>query len=626
MPIESFQVKKATLNRSKKPTSLATESYWPTSLWLSKTLEPPLSTPPLSPADMRSPTLKTFKRYYDEDDDSDDDQPLSSLLQKKISLLNDEEEEGDDELIPIAYLNAKPLLSAAEKYKAKEKLLSNLNEDQGGSVEIFQAILNRACPTLLDKSLIPHLLKTARQPKGRRQASSKQKTEAAQEILKEISISYPVMFEGCLKDIVQEISKENDNISIEELELLAEISKSNPGQKTYDRKVINHLRSYVIDGDITQAEPASIVLGNMKNADAVLMDLVDNLCDGLKLNKPNLLATLSCLSQFAMYTPNVITPVIDLVADFVEKNLLTARTKTFSDSNPEWVVYDALPNLSKEKIIGVRLLVNYLEACKTEQVPDEHTVTKVFSILWDLLERTCDNAFADNTNSAETSHLRLGASQSIIKLVETNKYMHELTVSKYERLSYTLQDTCFYVRSEFAEFLMKGLQTNEIHSRYYAFLFVCAHEPEAALLKQIRSFIQKRLGVFKTKQDGSSVLDTSLVRLIHLLAHHPDFTVSVEDLAIFAQYIRFFLSCVANSDNVSFLYHLAQKIKLSKDMVSDELSHNSYLLSDMTSMLIKTRCKEASWALNAYAGHVSLQSKLYRSLPTGSVQNEVIIH
>lgn len=95
-----------------------------------------------------------------------------------------------------------------------------------------------------------------------------------------------------------------------------------------NRKVINHLRSYVIDGDITQAEPASIVLGNMKNADAVLMDLVDNLCDGLKLNKPNLLATLSCLSQFAMYTPNVITPVIDLVADFVEKNLLTARTKT----------------------------------------------------------------------------------------------------------------------------------------------------------------------------------------------------------------------------------------------------------------------------------------------------------
>lgn len=156
--------------------------------------------------------------------------------------------------------------------------------------------------------------------------------------------------------------------------------------------------------------------------------------------------------------------------------------------------------------------------------------------------------------------------------------MNELTVPKFERLSYTLQDTCYYVRAEFAEFLMKGLQTGKIHSRYYSLLFICAHEPEAALLKQIRSFIQKRLSLLDVKQDESTVLDSSLVRLIHLLAHHPDFTVSVEDLEIFAQYIKFFISCVANADNVSFLYHIVQKIKLSKDMVSDELSHVSLLL------------------------------------------------
>ncbi|KAG1201567.1 hypothetical protein G6F35_012276 [Rhizopus arrhizus] len=255
---------------------------------------------------------------------------------------------------------------------------------------------------------------------------------------------------------------------------------------------------------------------------------------------------------------------------------------------------------------------------------EEHVVTKTFSILWELLERTCDNAFSDNINSAETSHLRLNASQFIVTLTEYNKYMNELTVPKFERLSYTLQDTCYYVRAEFAEFLMKGLQTGKIHSRYYSLLFICAHEPEAALLKQIRSFIQKRLSLLDVKQDESTVLDSSLVRLIHLLAHHPDFTVSVEDLEIFAQYIKFFISCVANADNVSFLYHIVQKIKLSKDMVSDELSHNSYVLSDMTSLLIKHKCNEVSWPLNAYTGQLSLQSRLYRSLPSGTVQNETI--
>lgn len=46
--------------------------------------------------------------------------------------------------------------------------------------------------------------------------------------------------------------------------------------------------------------------------------------------------------------------------------------------------------------MGVRLLVNYLEACKDEMEAEEHVVTKTFSILWELLERTCDNAFSDN--------------------------------------------------------------------------------------------------------------------------------------------------------------------------------------------------------------------------------------
>jgi sister-chromatid-cohesion protein PDS5 len=125
---------------------------------------------------------------------------------------------------------------------------------------------------------------------------------------------------------------------------------------------------------------------------------------------------------------------------------------------------------------------------------------------------------------------------------------------------------------------MKGLQTEQIHSRYYALLFICAHEPDMALLKQIKSFIQKRLSNLEVKHGEHSVLESSLVRLIHLLAHHPDFTEAVEDLTVFAQYFRFYLSGVATADNVSFLYHIAQKIKLSKDMVTIELSKVSVFI------------------------------------------------
>lgn len=44
----------------------------------------------------------------------------------------------------------------------------------------------------------------------------------------------------------------------------------------------------------------------------------------------------------------------------------------------------------------------------------------------------------------------------------------------------------------------------------------------------------------------------------------------------------------------------------------------------MGSYLIKQRCKEAHWSLAAYEGRVSLQSRLYRTLPVGAVQTETM--
>jgi sister-chromatid-cohesion protein PDS5 len=47
-------------------------------------------------------------------------------------------------------------------------------------------------------------------------------------------------------------------------------------------------------------------------------------------------------------------------------------------------------------------------------------------------------------------------------------------------------------------------------------------------------------------------------------------------------------------------------------------------LSDLACLLIDNKCKESSWPLVAYEGHVSLQSKLYRTLPSGTIQTETI--
>lgn len=72
-------------------------------------------------------------------------------------------------------------------------------------------------------------------------------------------------------------------------------------------------------------------------------------------------------------------------------------------------------------------------------------------------------------------------------------------------------------------------------------------------------------------------METSFMQLIHILAHHPDFSISNNDLVLFMQYLKFFISCVASPDNVAYLYHVTQKIKLSKDVRSIEQSEvNTY--------------------------------------------------
>lgn len=135
--------------------------------------------------------------------------------------------------------------------------------------------------------------------------------------------------------------------TVEELEIIAEISKSYSVQRKYERyftlkkctfhsatnkhlnrNMINRLWSYITDGAASEARLASIVLGNMENADVILVDLVDKLCNELSLSHPRLLATLTCLSQFASYTHNILTPVVDILLNFIEKNLLSAATKT----------------------------------------------------------------------------------------------------------------------------------------------------------------------------------------------------------------------------------------------------------------------------------------------------------
>ncbi|KAI9265204.1 armadillo-type protein [Phascolomyces articulosus] len=529
----------------------------------------------------------------------------------------------------------KPLLelletvtNAGSEYKqiieAKNLLIEKLADALPGSTDVLEPLLTRVAPIVLNKTIIPHLLEMLEPSRSRRRTVQNPKALVAQELLKDMASLFPTMYESHVYRLIQGITDTNAVIVDNSLDLLAQISKSKVTMDVYDSDVLNKMASFINQGNLTQARNASIILSNMYAFD-ICENVIQSALGGLSVEDSSLSHMLVTLSEFTLYIPERVAQHMETLTDFIEKELLNTPTEgdvdaTSIDEVSLWKSYEDLDDRSHAKLAGLQLLVNYLIS-SVEFGAEDLLTERVFNILWALLDTTCDTAFTNKQSVPESSHLRLAAAQSMIKLTHMPAYQNRLNVSQFEHLALTIQDDCYQVRYGFAETIMKGIPVNQVHMRYLSVLFLVAHEIEGNLLKQINYFIKKR----SLKQyDSSAAIETSFVQLLHILAHHPDFTIATEDLIVFTQYFEFYLSCIATQDNVSFLYHVAQKVKSSKDMVSNELSQNSYVLSDLASVLIKRKCEDASWPLNVYPTRIRLQSKLYRSLPSGAVQTETL--
>ena len=69
---------------------------------------------------------------------------------------------------------------------------------------------------------------------------------------------------------------------------------------------------------------------------------------------------------------------------------------------------------------------------------------RVFDLLWSLLETSCEVAISKEQSAPESSHLRLAAAQSMIKLTHMPAYERHLSVSQFEHLALTVQVSVNY--------------------------------------------------------------------------------------------------------------------------------------------------------------------------------------
>lgn len=68
-------------------------------------------------------------------------------------------------------------------------------------------------------------------------------------------------------------------------------------------------------------------------------------------------------------------------------------------------------------------------------------------------------------------------------------------------------------------------------------------------------------------------LEQPFLRLIHLLAHHPDFEGDDhddDDIATMSKYVEMYIDCITTEQNAPYLFHLALKVKTVRDKDGDE--------------------------------------------------------
>lgn len=137
------------------------------------------------------------------------------------------------------------------------------------------------------------------------------------------------------------------------------------------------------------------------------------------------------------------------------------------------------------------------------------------------------------------------------------------------------------------------------------------------------TWIRSRVKISHANKSHSHTFEFVLPRLLHLLAHHPDFSVEPEELKDIGAYILYYLNTVASEDNLSLIYKAAQRVKQAKDAIPDSDSDNLYVLSDLTQALVKKYEEKRGWSMQSWPGKVGLPLGLFAALPSHDVAQEI---
>ncbi|KAE8234699.1 hypothetical protein CF326_g258 [Tilletia indica] len=586
-------------------------------------------------------------------------------------------DKAGSDLLALAKLNDKRLFKLIQTcmnpkedlkaiIKARAEITKRLESANAELVSTVSAFIRSSCFVFINRSAVPLLARRLQpgeveysatqqdmtqsqdggsQPKLASASTTFQEfKELSRLLLERICKHCPAMLVHYADDFVKATASAKDHaLSEVSLQALAAILTEDGQAITADRRFIERCGRFITQGtpseakfaarflavatcdaDAVQTKPLTIPQLTKALATRALDQLLEQLATGLpKASDSELVAHLLALGQCFKYAPkltdNLAEGIVRAIVAVIIPRPWTSDDEPVVD-NLDWTSDDGIHPWLQTKVLGLKLLTKRCIAFSAKEGSAD-MVKPVMRLMWQTL--AVDEGTVPDTPEGHLARLRLAAATNLVKLARVPAF-DALIGHQFSDLAFAVQDVCFGVRQRFLRKIIVYLTQRRLPSRFNIIGFLSAVDPEVENKIQFTTYARTALRSMSEEQ-RFLYFDLAFTRLLHLLAHHPDFhpQASPEQFADFVAYIDFYLSLLMTADNAGLYFHLASKLKTVRDrntMVADD---HLYALSEFAQHLIKKRARLQGWTIDTYPGKVKLPSDIYAPVASPELRNEI---
>ncbi|KAJ9191466.1 hypothetical protein DTO021D3_9183 [Paecilomyces variotii] len=543
-------------------------------------------------------------------------------------------------------------MAAVSDYRTVTKALKELAKriQSGNSPSVLDTItplLYRCSSLVFNRSHIPAIIQLSR-------SEDKELANTAHEMLKQISSRNPEVLEAQVQEMCRDLeaqaptSNSADDAGTEEiLKACSGFAKKLPSKLPKERKFLQALVNYALYSSSPHSakHAVSIIMAAADKKEMYAKDLVQKCLKNWGYGGDHFLTRLAAISQLNLLAPREADEESDLIVSIAVNQILLTNRSPQPDSGYKWSDDEDEETIAKEW--ALKTIVNRLRAKEGSDNDDDFRAhaEPVYSTLNKLVTGEGELSKKKDTPASQKSRLRLLAAKLLIKLCASRGLCDQLLTPKdFNSLALVAQDPLLAVRAEFISYLKKKLvQKTHLSARWYTIPCLLAFEPYADLKDSTLTWLRSRANFFSRqsvvngkRSEEQTVMESIFSRLLSLLAYHPDYpppdadeSTRVGDLADFSRYILFYLSAIANENNLSLIFHIAQRVKQTKDGIAktEEMTTRLHTLSDLAQATIRRFADIYSYQhkfagatggstnlLQTYPGKMRLPSALFASM------------